>query len=783
MERMTQNSIGQASESDQIVAQFKAVFRRRKLLILACIALALGPIVYYNETTTPTYESSVTLIMDEFAGPTASFNPEASQETRTSNRLEELSSYSFAHEVAKALSPEAKSRFRLPDPLPPDFSKMEFFAKRVHRTLTAFAVRGTNLVKVSAQTYDPFLCREIANTAVTVFEERNDRIEREGVTGIRRFVEDQLARFEIQLTESEDALRAYKEEHKIASFTNQSQAILSRMTDAEVDYNSVKANRQSLERRLTATEDNLALQRRDLVPNVTEIGNPWVQRLKERLVELQLQYTELKVQDYDPTHPRMVQLEHDIEQTKAQLTEEASKIAGGDAVVDPIAQIEQYISDSYALQIEIESLKAQERALKRVIEEYEASMQTLPEKELNLARLTRERDVNQKIYNGLLEKLEESKMSQAEQIPTVRVIDAAVVDSRPIKPQKRFNLAVGLLFGLVAGTSLGFVRERASMSIESARELEALVGWKVVGTLPRILKLPSEKLKLDKAMSAKEVRHTKRSLIAVLEPHGGPAESFRILRTNLQAQGLGSEHQTLLITSVAPDEGKSTIVTNLAVSLAGIGEKVLLVDAELRRPGMHKVFGVEDRPGLRDLLVTKVDGWEKGRSREAREVVMAGQKGEGKGRGRNGGGSAVTDAAAEPRMRASLYSSVFEGAFQSTRVDKLRVLAAGSDTGSASDLISTHMDRMKNLLADLKREYKFIVIDCPPVSLVHDAAVLAQLADGVLFVVNSNRVDREQLLNCRDLLASSGSHVIGTVLNHVEPVGIYKTNKYYHSKQ
>jgi tyrosine-protein kinase Etk/Wzc len=763
------------TESEQIASRFRAVFRRRKLLILTSIVVTTAPVAYYNETCRPTYESSVTMIMDEFVGPTASFSADQSTDTRMSNRLQELSSYSFALEVAKALPAEARDRFAPPEPLPPDFDETEFAATRVHKSMTAYAVRGTNLLKVAAQTQDPMLSHDIASTAVRVFEERIARVEREGVTGIRRFVEDQLARFEVQLTESEEALRRYQEEHDIASFTNQSNETLRRMTDAEVAYNSARANRQSLERKLQSVEENLALQRRDLVPSVTEVGNPWVQRLKARLVELQLQYAELKVQNYEANHPKMVQLENDIAKTKGQLTEEAAKIAGGETVVDPILQIEKYISDSSALRIEIESIKAQERALADVIAEYEKELQSLPEKELNLARLTRERDVNQKIYNSLLEKLEESKMSQAEQIPTVRVIDTAYVNEVPIKPKKRLNLAVGLLFGLLAGTSIGFLRERASSSIESARELEKLTAWRVVGTLPRILKLPSEKLKLEKPMSAKEVRQIKRSLIAVLEPHGGPAEAFRILRTNLQARGLGSERRSLLVTSVAPNEGKSTIVTNLAASLAGIGEKVLLVDAELRRPGMHNVFGVADRPGLRDLLVTKADAWEGNRPPAPREPLIA------KHRAHDGGGTA-TEIIAEPATRPSLYSSVFEGAFQPTRIEKLRVLATGSDTGNANDLISTYADRMTGLLQDLKREFKFIVIDCPPISLVHDTAVLARLADSVLFVVNSTRVDKEQLLNCRDLLESSGAHVIGTVLNHVEPIGIYKTNKYYHSR-
>ncbi|MGH2569601.1 MAG: polysaccharide biosynthesis tyrosine autokinase [bacterium] len=774
MERVG-HGFAQTTESDQIALRFRAVFRRRKLLILACMVVGTGPVVYYNETCPRTYESSVTMIMDEFVGPTASFSADQSTDTRMSNRLQELSSFAFASEVAKALAPESQGRFTLPDPAPPDFSEVEFFATQVHRSVTAYAVRGSNLLKVAAHTHDPMLSHDIASTAVRVFEERNARIEREGVTGIRRFVEDQLARFEVQLTESEEALRRYQEEHDIASFTTQSNEVLRRMTDAEVAYNSAKANRQSLEQKLAFIEESLVLQRRDLVPSVIEVGNPWVQRLKARLVELQLQYTELRVQNYAVDHPKLVQLEDEIVRTKNQLSEEAAKIAGGDNVVDPIVQIEKYTTDASMLRIEIETLKAQERALGSVIAEYEKRLQSLPEKELNLARLTRERDVNQKIYNSLLEKLEESKMSQAEQIPTVRIIDTAYVNEVPIKPKKRLNLAVGLLFGFLAGTSIGFLRERASSSIESARELEKLTGWRVVGTLPRILKLPSERLKLERPMGAKEVRQVKRSLISVLEPHGGPAEAFRILRTNLQARGLGSERRSLLITSVAPNEGKSTIVTNLATSLAGIGEKVLLVDAELRRPGMHRVFGVEEHPGLRDLLVTKMEAWEGGRAPAPREPVKP------KHRGQNGGGTA-TETITETTTRPSVYSSAFESAFQATRIEKLRVLATGSETGNANDLISTYADRMTALLQDLKKEFKFIVIDCPPISLVHDAALLARLADCVLFVVNSTRVDREQLLICRDLLESSGAHVIGAVLNHVEPVGIYRTNKYYHSK-
>lgn len=735
-----------SAESEQILALLQRVFRRRKRLILACTVAILAPIAALNELVPPTYEATTAMVFDEFIGPVALSSHDDSREIRVANRLEELNSYSFAQDIADALPAEAIHRFRWPEDPPEDFDAERYVPAQIHENMVAYAVRKSNIVRISVEMHDPWLCMTIANTAARVFQERNYKVKQKGVSGVRRFIEEQLERSQEKLGLAEEALKQYKQQNRITSFDGETREFLRRTTEAEVLYNAAMANRRSLEERLAAIEVKLAEQRQDLVPSVTAVANPWAQRLKQKLVELQLQYMELKVQSYPPTHPKMVQLEQDIEQTKRNLIGEAEKIAGGQNVVDPIAQIEKYMSESVALQIEIESLRAQEAALRRVIDQYDVALADLPEKEFHLARLMRERDVNRKVYMMLLEKLEESRISEAEKIPSLRIFDAAQLPEEPIKPRTKLNLAVGLLLGLLGGTGLGLVQETVKAPMESTREIERLTGWPVLATIPRIDRLPRGELQHANGSNRTQRGHQRirRGLVSFLQPDSGPAEAYRMLRTNLQFQGLGDRYRTMLVTSIGPSDGKSTTIANLAISTASVGYRTLLVDAEVRRPGMHLLFGVDREPGLSDVLGSR--------------------------NGPNGDALQMQD-----------QNSGKESNIQTTWIENLQLLASGAVVRDASNTISQKAAQLRAALEDLKQDYDVILIDSPPLLLVHDTTLLASLADGVLFIVNSNRFDAELLEKAKRNLENAGADVAGAVLNHVEPTGVYKRNPYYHA--
>ncbi len=757
----------QHSDTEQILSRLGRIIRRRKLLLILSFVIILGPIGIYNEIRTPIYQASTTVVFDEVSAPVQSFELDFSREIVTANRLEEFTSFSFAKDIADALDVETLQRFPYPEEAPEGFDPMGFVVTKVQKSITAYSVRNSNVVRIGVQMQDPELCAAVANKAAQVFQERSYRIKHEGTSGVRRFIESQLEIFAAKLEGSEQALKNYKQSHGVVSFESEAQEVLRRATEAEVLYNQAATNRHSLEERLSAVEAEIAKQKQGLVPAITEVSNPWAQTLMTRLGDLQTRYMDLKVENYPPTHPKMVAIQDEIDRTKKDLRTEATKLVEARNVADPIAQMEKYFSEASSMQIEIESLKAQENALKKVIRDYDNDLGDLPDKELSLAQLERDRNVSQKIYTSLLEKLEETKITEAEKIPSIRILDEARVPRAPILPRKALNLALGVLMSLVVGLGAAWVMDSLTgASPGSVRDLENLTGWSVLASVPRIEKLPRGQLKLENEVRSRaQIRRIKRHVFSQIEPYSGVAEAYRMLRTNLQFMGVGERYRTILVTSIAASEGKSTTLSNLAITLAKQGQKVLVLDSEVRRPVQHTAFDVRRGPGLSEVLLS--DG-------------QVGGAGEDEGHDdwiTNGKGKKVNKALqALDRLRepsTKHLDELLQDNIKPVRIKNLSILPSGDAWTNPSITISNFAQRLKVILQNLKQKYDVILIDAPPIMLVHDAAIVSTLVDCVLFVVNSARIDEESLLKAKQLLVNGNANVLGIVLNHFEPVGVY----------
>ncbi len=757
----------QHSDTEQILSRLGRIIRRRKLLLILCFVIILGPIGIYNEIQTPIYQASTTVVFDEVSAPVQSYELDFSREIVTANRLEEFTSFSFAKDIADVLDVETLQRFPYPEEAPEGFDPMGFVVTRIQKSISAYAVRNSNVVRISVQMQDPELCAAIANTAARVFQERSYRIKHEGTSGVRRFIESQLGIFAEKLEGSEQALKKYKQSHGVVSFESEAQEILRRATDAEVLYNQATTNRHALQERLGAVEAEIAKQKRGLVPAITEVSNPWAQTLMTKLVELQTRYMDLKVENYPPTHPKMVAMQDEIDRTKKDLRAEATKLVEARNVSDPIAQMEKYFSEAASMQIEIESLKAQENALKKVIGDYNNLLGGLPDKELSLAQLERDRNSSQKIYTSLLEKLEETKITEAEKIPNIRILDEARVPRAPILPRKALNLALGVLMGLVVGLGAAWVMDSLTgASPGSVRDLENLTGWSVLASVPRIEKLPRGQLKLEnEPRSRAQIRRIKRHVFSQIEPYSAVAEAYRMLRTNLQFMGVGDRYRTILVTSIAASEGKSTTLSNLAITLAKQGQKVLVLDSEVRRPVQHTAFDVRRGPGLSEVLLS--DGQISGDGEdEGHDEWITNGKGKKAKKALHG-----LDRLREPNTKH--LDELLQDNIKPVRIKNLSILPSGDAWTNPSITISNFAQRLKVILQNLKQKYDVILIDAPPIMLVHDAAIVSTLVDCVLFVVNSARIDEESLLKAKQLLVNGNANVLGIVLNHFEPVGVY----------
>jgi polysaccharide biosynthesis transport protein len=297
------------------------------------------------------------------------------------------------------------------------------------------------------------------------------------------------------------------------------------------------------------------------------------------------------------------------------------------------------------------------------------------------------------IANGIARVFME-QISVIMQVENVSVVDAAAIPLEPVSPRKLLNTVVAFAVGLFAAFGLAFLAEYLDRSIKDPQEAQAVLGTAVMGVIPRV---PGERL------------------FASSDPRSPASEAFRTMRTNIQYMGIDHQMRVLLVTGVNPSCGKSTVSANLAVTIAQTGARVLLIDADLRKPTQHEIFGIAAEPGLTGLMVND--------------------------------------------------SLAVEGVIVSSEHDNLDLLSSGHIPPYPAELLAS--EKMAALLERLAGQYDYLVIDSPPVIAVTDAAVLSKLVDGVLFVLDHGRVTREEASAAFEQLKNVQARIIGLVLNNV----------------
>lgn len=728
-------------ESDQILTALGNVLRRRKLVLILCLFGVLSLVFYYNQTTPPIYEATASVVFEEIRDPVADeVSQKMSWELYLFNRIEEINSRAFAEDIAAVLPKEALARFPMPKKKTPNFDRMRQIADVLDEGISAYPVRNSNIVRIRVRLSDAPLCLLVGRLCLTVLDERSNQIRNTSMANLRSYVEEQVARTAGQLATSEIELTRYKETQGITSLQDDAREMNKKLTEAEVQYNTTLAEREAAQKKLTAVRQAIAVQRKDLVSNVTSRAGSSTKSLKEKLDGLEAQLAQLRLQSYPDDHPEVVRLRQDVQQTTKALEDEAKKLAKESDVGDPLPRIERRQEEAASLQIDVEGLQARAAALRLTVDGYRLWLDKLPEKEMELARLERKKDVNQRVYTTLLERREDIRMAEAKQIPGSRVIDRPLAPEAPIEPRKMMNLGLGGVLGLILGFGLGFVLESRAGRLGSMLEFEQQTGWTVLAFIPPIRGGPVKWRWLRGRGADVKREHV---LVAARDPESAAGESYSMLRTRLELLGVGSKHRTLLVTSSGPRDGKSSTLSNLAASLAAVGRATVIVDAELRRPTMHAIFGVARSPGLTDLLLSRKSDGNGNEGGEHAARTVSGQ---------------VLDPAKGPVLQEAAYFG-------------LSVLASGNQAPDVPRQMS--WNAMRGVLEDLKKKYEVVLVDSAPPLLVHDTLMLCGMVDAVVVVVDARSYDPQRLMESKLLLERAGANVVGAVLNKIDPPGRY----------
>lgn len=388
--------------------------------------------------------------------------------------------------------------------------------------------------------------------------------------------------------------------------------------------------------------------------------------------------------------------------------------------------------------------------LQEQIKKMEQQVKGFSGQELEYARLTREVEVNKKLYAMLKEKLEEARITEAQKIGDVSIVNPANLPRAPVSGNKSVIIPIGIIMGLVLGFSLALLLETLDTSMGTIEDVENVIKLPVLGIIPSIeakKKLPLfAKIKnrvLPDSKSPEEEKFTR--LISHYKPRSPAAEAYRNIHTNLK---LDASKKVILVTSSSPKEGKSTVVTNLGIVMAQAGLKTLLVSADLRRPILSKIFGIKKEPGLVELIM----------------------------------GTAQLEDSLSNITDIMLGEMKFDDIRLTPGIENIWIIAAGKLPANPVEVLDAK--GMPDLIAKFKSQFDVVIFDSPPVLPVTDASVLAPKVDCVVIVYEIGRTSREALMRTKTQLESIGSKVAGVILNNTRPQteAISSYPYYYHYK-
>ncbi len=612
------------------------------------------------------------------------------------------------------------------------------FAERIRGRLVVNPIKETQLVELTFSSTSPERAAEIANGYARAFIEWGIETRNTTVGQASSFLTEQINTLHGEIEDRQQSLNSYTTSSNI-SLDPDGQALLERRQSLEEQYNTVVAERI----RKDAAHSEILSMGPETVANSASGGR--VSELKAELFLLEGDYRS-KLGTYTPEWPEMVRLKEDIDEKRGQLdrmVQESFK----DAKDRASAELQKARREEKSLEQELERLASDFRLQNSAALEYINQKTYIETRKELLAELVKRQS-----------ETEVASRTQNTHESNVRIVDQAIVPTGPYQPSLQLGLTQAVLLGLVFGVGLIFLLEYLDRTVKTPEELEGILGLPTLALIPDLeeksggygrrlrygkggsyaygygygygyaeaSKPRSSRFKAGAKLLSDGRSETERQI--ELLPHHSPrlvvSEAYRSLRTALLLSS-AEELKVVALTSAEPGEGKTATTSNLAVVLAQLGRKVLVIDADLRRPRMHKVFKVSNRLGLVNALTSNVD---------------LGQL------------------------------------FQDTGIPNLRVCPSGPHPPNPSELLAS--DRMRELLTVVRSRFDFVLLDTPPTLPVADAIILGPLTDGLVLCARAGALLREDAKECRERLRLSEIKIFGTVLNRYS-TGPNRYNKRY----
>jgi len=715
----------------KLIDYFHIALRYKWLVIFIFLAVFFA-VNIYTARAPKIYKASSRILLEDKQSSAVFFTTISKSASFINNNIEILSSTPLMRIIYQIVQKDNKFK-SLPisqiksDPVP-----------YLKGNISVDSQRDTDILTISFQSTNPEETMIISNAAANGLMQLNTNHARVEFKNTREFLAGQLDEVERRLRGSEEDLRSYKIENGISLLSEETKQLIEQSSDLEAILSEAETELEVADKQLSFLNSELTKQDSILLDVNSILTSPLLDQLRKDVVSNQTRYVNLlTLSGYSPNHPELESLKQEIENAKRKLNEEIVRITSvkvGSS--DPLAYRADLIEKIATAQVEQNIANSKVTSLIKAVDDYNKKMLLLPDTEIELARLQRNYTLNDKIYSLLTEKYEDAKIAEKSKIGNVRIVEEAQIPGRPIKPNKKLNMMISIVLGLALGVGMALLMHALDSKIRTFDDVRKFVALPILGTIPFIHVYESDIDHIEKMMTDSEdpdedklkiIRQQIESrLITHYAPKSSVSESFRILRTNIVSKRKEKKPMTILITSSGPKEGKSTALSNLAIALAQMDEKVILVDLDLRRPVVHTLFGQDKEMGISDFLVDK--------------------------------------------------STKIERFIKKSRVPSLDLITSGYIPPNPSELLASH--RMDDALENLKDKYDWILLDSPPAIAVTDTMILANKVDILLLVVRVSMADKQVIKRAKELLTNIDVNITGAVINGVQPHKYYSSYEY-----
>jgi capsular exopolysaccharide synthesis family protein len=683
------------------------VLRKRKWIVLATLAIVFALSAFATLSDTRLYQAtSKVAIFPEVPNVLGFKDAQESSsdyefEATLATQVSILRSDALALKVIDALRLYKDARFTTvrPEPEPampgssvePDPAQAASLLGAFRCGLNVQLVPSTRLIVVSYTHPDPRFATEVTNTLVKTFIEENFRTKYESVTQTSEWLSRELADLQMKVQSAEEKLVRYQKDHSILGVDEKQNIVTSKLDELNKELTAAQTDRIAKEADYKLAMGTDAASFTNVTPEAR--GSGLLDKLQQKEADLDTQYAQATTQ-FGSGYPKVTELSNQLKQVRAAIEAERTKMRDK-------------IRDEYLTALQREELLAS------AFNQQKQEANQLNESAIEYTVLKRDAESNRQLYQDLLQRLKEAGVSAGLRSSNIRVVDIARVPTSPISPNVHRSLVLGFLLGLGLGIGLAFVVETFDSTIRSIEEVRAVSTLPALGTIPLQLANNGPLRKRTLTISADVEKSGMRALVTYERPKSEAAEAYRALRTSILLSSFGAPPKVILVTSAMPQEGKTTISANSALVLAQRGSRVLLLDADLRRPGIDKLFGLTSHKGLSSLISG---------SSNAEDVILP-----------------------------------------FPEVPTLWIVPAGPIPPQPAELLGSSV--MKDQIARWRNEFDHIIIDTPPCLSVTDAVLLSPEADRVILVARSGQTTRPALRRACDLLLQVNANVMGIVLN------------------